>query len=225
MVSRLCGHVGAFADKYTAVVPAELSDDMISQGSFEEIPNLRRLIARKTRKSAKTRSDAQDLNYLGYRMPVARNPPEHHSSFIYSVSDGFEGREPEPMGKLMRVRQITRSRTPLVTILPRFGTLELVTEKKDDQIESRVKRQRDKLFVSEPQLGPEDDEDTVLLDALAPEEEASMRINLAQCVDTVEFEGGGKILSPKSSNRHQEWTCSCTSHIIVKKSNESFSLK
>ncbi|EHL02543.1 hypothetical protein M7I_1336 [Glarea lozoyensis 74030] len=92
----------------------------------------------------------------------------------------------------MRVKQITRPRTPLVTILPRFGTLELVAEKNDDEIDVKAKSQKSKkIIASEAQINPEVDEDMVLLDELAPEEEASLINDLEQCVDIVEFEDGG----------------------------------
>ena len=61
---------------------------------------------------------------------------------MYSVSDGFEGKEANPIGKLMRGKQSTRPRAQAVKFGPRFGVLELVEARVETDTESIVKHQR-----------------------------------------------------------------------------------
>jgi hypothetical protein len=119
--------------RYTAVEPAELSDDMISQESPDEVPrNARRPGTHRLRKPKNTRSSTQDLTVFGYRMPVARS--NSRMTTLRSVSDGFVGKEAYAIGKLMKVKEPLRLRQSSINLTPKMSSLTLVEAKSDDDL-------------------------------------------------------------------------------------------
>jgi hypothetical protein len=181
------------------VEPAELSDDMISQGSFENIQNVRRIIPpRRSQKLVGAKKCAQDLVVFGYRMPVARNDSRSRSiaSQISSVSDGFEGKEANPVGKLMQIKQTSRPRQPAIKVASRMGTLKFVEAKPDNDTRGVIKHQTSKRGIVKFGYAPSDNEDLALPKVPAPAEGHIKRSDLAHSREDVELTDGGKIYCP-----------------------------
>jgi hypothetical protein len=91
-------------------------------------------------KENKAKTSTQDLLVYRYRMPIA--PTHSRMTARREASDGFEGKEANPIGKLMLVKEPHSLRQASIRSTPRIGVLELVDARADDDFHPVVKLRR-----------------------------------------------------------------------------------
>ncbi|EKD20045.1 uncharacterized protein L3040_002277 [Drepanopeziza brunnea f. sp. 'multigermtubi'] len=172
--------------------PLELSQDPTSQirGSDtddddDDRPDTRREPAFLTMK-IKPRKRIGCIDTSKFKMPKPRllDQPKR----IPSYSDGFDGKEGEPIGRLMPVKQSFRRKQNGFRMTIKFGTLQLVSEKPEEEQSEKPRPRRkkkkkvpdnhDQTRKNAANVEPEDDQ--MILDIQAWEPENRQEVNHPQ---------------------------------------------
>ncbi|OWP05902.1 hypothetical protein B2J93_6226 [Marssonina coronariae] len=151
--------------------PLELSQDPISQISEGhtdlEIDTRGQSITLKVKLSARRGFGIIDISKYRMPEPVPVNK-QNQSLRTRFYADGFDGKEGEPIGRLMPIKQSVRRTQSHVKMSIQLGELTLVSEKPADKTPGKQTRRQKRTKVAEVQTAPkiiEPEDDQMLLDA------------------------------------------------------------
>ncbi|KAI9051657.1 hypothetical protein LZ554_004699 [Drepanopeziza brunnea f. sp. 'monogermtubi'] len=173
--------------------PLELSQDPISQipgsdtddGGGDDRSDTRREPSFMTIK-IRPRKRIGFIDTPKFKMPKPR--PLHQPKRIPSYSDGFDGKEREPIGRLMPVKQSFRRKQNGFRMTIKFGKLKLVSEKPEEEQSEKPRQRRkkkkkvpddhDRTRKNADNVEPEDD--LMILDILVWEPENRQEVHHPQ---------------------------------------------